>query len=135
MLLGSTDPLRRSEGFEFLRKSAKEGDADARNNLAYCYEFGIATAPDLKTAVGLYLQAAKAGNTDAMHSLGVLYSSGKGVQQDLNEGFNWMKRGCDGGDAPSCWSLGVMYLKGEGPQESSARLCLYWGRRQPQWSP
>lgn len=127
LFLGSLDPRRKSEGFEFLRKAAKEGDADGRDNLAYCYEFGIGTAPDLQAAVSLYRQAAKAGNPDAMHSLGLLYSSGKGVQRNPSEAFKWMKRACDAGDAPSCWGLGKMYLTGEGVAKNLVLAYTYIG--------
>ncbi len=126
-LLDSTEPKRKSEGLELLRKSAKEGDAEGLNSLAYCYEFGIGTAPDLQAAVGLYRQAAKAGDPDAMHSLGILYSSGKGVRRDLNEAFKWEKRACDLGDALSCWSVGVMYLTGEGVPKNVAFAYTFIG--------
>lgn len=127
LFLGSLDPRRKREGFEFLRKAAKEGDADGRDNLAYCYEFGIGTAPDLQAAVSLYRQAAKAGNPDAMHSLGLLYSSGKGVRRDPSEAFKWMKRACDAGDVPSCWGLGKMYLAGEGVAKNLVLAYTYIG--------
>ena len=127
LLLGSTEPMKKTEGFEFVRKSAKDGDADGLNTLAYCYQLGIGTEPDLKAAVRLYLQAAKKGNLDAMHSLGVLYSSGNGVPRDPSEGFKWMKRGCDAGDAPSCWSLGEMYLRGEGVPKNLVLAYSYIG--------
>lgn len=127
LLLGSLEPKRKSEGFELVRKSAKDGDVEGRSTLAYCYEFGIGVEPDLKAALRLYLLAAKSGNLDAMYRLGVMYYSGKGVQQDFKESFKWMKTGCDGGDAPSCWSLGSMYLRGDGVKRDLVLAYTYIG--------
>ena len=127
LLLDSPDPARQHEGFELLKQASAQGDPDGGNALAYCYEFGIGTAPDLPAALRLYETAANAGDPDAMHSLSMMYYEGKGVPQDFKRAFDWSQRGCEAGDSAACWSVGTLYAKGEGVPRDVVRGYAYLG--------
>ncbi len=57
------------KAFNYYKEGAEKNDAKAINNLAYMYENGVTSAPDLMKAKELYEKAANLGNEDAKINL------------------------------------------------------------------
>jgi TPR repeat protein len=55
---------------------AKQGNADAQNNLGAMYANGKGTSKDAKQAVYWYKKAAEQGYAGAQYNLGVMYANG-----------------------------------------------------------
>ena len=55
---------------------AKQGDADAQNNLGVMYEEGKGVSQDYETAVKWYTLAAEQGDADVQNNLGFMYEKG-----------------------------------------------------------
>src|SRR5438874_2518293 len=60
-----------------LYQKSIEGDSEAQNNLAFCYENGKGVKIDLKKAIHLYQKSAEAGNYNAQYNLAICYKTAK----------------------------------------------------------
>jgi TPR repeat protein len=120
ILLKSSDPARKSEGFAAIQHAAEKGNAKGMNALGYCYHKGSGVTPDLEQARRWYQAAADAGDPDGMHNLSVLYFTGQGVPQDRTRAFELNQKACDRGDRQSCATVASSYVLGEGTSRNYA---------------
>lgn len=98
----------------YWRLAAREGDADAMNNLAGAFALGDGCVKDLPLAIRIYRKAVDLGSTPAMHNLGWCYQVGEGVPQDFRQSVNLLKKAAKRGHGISIFHLGLAYCKGEG---------------------
>lgn len=105
-----------AEFFRLLRKSAEAGYDDAINRMGYCYEYGLATKPDISKAVEFYREAVLKGNKKGQFNLGRLYRTGKGVEKNIDEAVRLYKLSADQGNSNAQRVLGVLYEFGDGVQ-------------------
>jgi uncharacterized protein len=68
---------------------AKQGDADAQNNLGGMYAFGQGVPQDYKEAFKWFRLSAEQGQALAQYNLGVKYGDGQGVPQDYVSSHMW----------------------------------------------
>jgi TPR repeat protein len=111
------DQANRAEGLELfrqLRKSAEQGDAEARFHLGVCYENGSGVAKDEKEVVRWYRQAADQGHAIAQFNLGGCYATGSGVVKDEKEAVRWYRQAAQQGHAVAQFNLGQCYTNGSG---------------------
>lgn len=75
---------QRNEGLEWLRKSAEQGQVDAKTTYGIILMNGDAGSPrePAKAANEYLIPAANSGDTEAMNALGTLYQHGNGVAHD-----------------------------------------------------
>jgi TPR repeat protein len=71
------------EAVRYYGLAAAQGNADAQNNLGYCYQHGEGVAHDMVEAVRYYGLAAAQGNADAQYNLASCYERGEGVAHDV----------------------------------------------------
>ena len=71
-----------AEGFNWYRKAAEQGYADAQLNLSLMLHKGQGTAKNEVEAVKWYRKAAEQGDAHAQNNLGLMYDNGQGVTQD-----------------------------------------------------
>src|SRR5260370_39290454 len=71
--------------FETVKKSAKQGDAEAQIKVAGAYFQGEGVPKDYQQAVEWIRKAADQGNAKAQYDLGLFYRRGFGVQRELVE--------------------------------------------------
>ena len=116
---------RDNQNFRSYEKAAKEGDANAQNNLGDCYYFGRGVQQDYAKAVYWYEKSAEQGKAYAQNSLGVCYYFGRGVQQDYAQAVFWYEKSAEQGDADAQFMLGVCYDLGQGVQQDYAKA-VYW---------
>lgn len=99
--LGKGVPENEREAFNWLSKSAAQGNLDAMYQLGNLFTFGndaakLAVDPD-QEAAQWFFRAASAGHADAQYSLGLLFLAGKGVQKNDQEAMHWMQKAAQAG--------------------------------------
>lgn len=102
----------RSEVFEYLKKAADKGHADATSSLGDCYFYGHGTEKDQKKGVDCYILAAELGSLSGCFSAGNELLLGKIVKPDHPTAYRYLKKAADHGDERAMNSLGIMYLYG-----------------------
>jgi hypothetical protein len=75
--------------FQWYRKGAEQGVAEAQYNLGCCYANGKGVTKDDVEAVKWYRKAAEQNHAWAQSNLGALYGSGEGVAKDYMEAYKW----------------------------------------------
>ena len=108
-----------------LKQKAEQGDADAQNNLGYCYAKGDGVEKDLREAVKWYRKSAEQGDADAQYNLALCYHKGYGAEKDLREAVKWYRKSAEQGDALAQYNLGLCYFNGDGV-EKDLREAVKW---------
>lgn len=75
---------------EHFKRAAQNGHVGAVFEIAFQFERGIGTEPDLKRALRLYQLAAQSNHLNAQYNLAVLLSNGAGVEPDLPQAYFWI---------------------------------------------
>jgi hypothetical protein len=83
--------------FEKTKELAKEGDAEAQNNLGYMYLNGLGVEQNDAEALRWYTKAAEQGHAYAQFHLGVKYYNGEGVKQNDAEAVRWFTKSAEQG--------------------------------------
>ncbi len=122
----SSDSVRNA--FVRFRQMAKQGDADARYNLAIFFEEGMGTEPDLTQALYWYDRAASQGHIRAGYKLGMLYLSGPPHIQDMDKALAMLSKAADVGDINALYRLGLVHLDPQQPVYSEHRSIRYFRR-------
>ena len=97
---------------------AKQGDADAQNEVGRYYQNGIGVAKDDAEAVSWYRKAADQGHANAQDNLGWMYQNGLGVEQNYIEAVSWYRKAADQGHANAQNNMGWMYQNGLGVEQN-----------------
>lgn len=122
-------PQDHVKAFEWYKKAAEQGHAEAQAQLGYMYEVGRGVSIDSDKSFEWRRKAAEQGNGHAAYILGLRYASGKGVSEDLNMAVEWFKVAIknghdaqwdldnvrtriDGGDFP-CSQFGISFAHGQ----------------------
>lgn len=95
--------------FEFFRKAAEQGHAEAQYWTGRCYDFGEGTAADRVEAALWYQKAADQGNTAAQYRLSEFYENGYGVPRDPQAALAWFQKAAQQGDPVAQYKLGLRY--------------------------
>jgi TPR repeat protein len=74
---------------ENLIKLAKQGDANAQNDLGMAYWAGAGVDKDPALAINWLLRAAEQGLTKAQYKIGMVYKSEEGGGRDLIQAGAW----------------------------------------------
>lgn len=97
-----------------LRARAKQGDAEAQNELGSRYYEGRGVPQNDAEAVRWICLAAEQGYVVGQYNLGLMYFRGRGVSEDEAEAVTWYRRAAEQGYAPAQAALGYMYEYGAG---------------------
>lgn len=97
-----------------LHERAKQGDAEAQNQLGYCYAHGNGVAQDYSEAVRWYRKTAEQGHAEGQHRMGFCYENGRGIQQDYTEAVRWYRMAAEQGLAKAQIAISNCYLFGHG---------------------
>ena len=85
------------ECYEYLARSAAQGNPFGRLALARCYEVGALVPRDEVKAVDEYKDLARAGFGPAMRVLGRLYVSGNNIRKNIERGMRLLQTGAERG--------------------------------------
>jgi len=89
-MLGTGDAATAAKlSHRHFRNAAQRGHVGAVFEVAFQFERGIGTEPDVKRAIRLYQLAARSNHLNAQYNLAVLLSSGSGVDPDLPQAYFW----------------------------------------------
>jgi TPR repeat protein len=102
------------KAFEYYTLSARQGNAEAQNNLGFYYQFSEENVQDFEQAIYWYKLSANQLNTSAMNNLGYCYKTGTGCERDFFKAFSYFERASDAENASAQNNLGLCFWKGEG---------------------
>ncbi len=113
------------EAAKWYELAARQGLADAQNNLGVMLKDGQGVERDEAKAVEWFRRAAQQGNVLAQSNLGWMFHGGRGVEQNYDSAHYWYRKAAVQGHAAAQNNLGLLFRDGLGlPQDSdSAR---YW---------
>lgn len=111
----------------YLRKAAELGDADAQNQLGFCYYIGDGIEQNYEEAVKWFQKAAEQGNAKAQNHLGICYAEGHGVERHLAESIKWFQKAAVKGETRARYNLGFYYDGGFG-MEVDHYMAAFWYR-------
>ncbi len=77
---------------------AKQGHADAQNNLGEMFYNGLGVVQDFKTAVKWLTLSAEQGYAGAQNNLGGNYYNGQGVPENMVYAYMWVNIAVSSGD-------------------------------------
>ena len=75
---------------KWVRRAAKQGNAEAQYSLGLMYNHGEGVPQDYQKALKWYRLAAERGHAPAQNNLGVMYDDGDGVPQDYIQANKWL---------------------------------------------
>ena len=107
-----------------ISNAAKQGDADAQNNLGLMYVKGNGVPQDYYEAAKWFRKAAEQGHADAQNNLGFMYQNGEGVTQDYAKTVKWWLKAAEQGHAYAQYNLGLIYSSGLQDYAEAARWLL-----------
>jgi hypothetical protein len=105
---------------------AKQGDADAQNEVGRYYQNGIGVAKDDAEATSWYRRAADQGHANAQDNLGWMYQNGLGVAQNYVEAVSWYRKAADQGHANAQNNVGWMYQNGLGVTQDETEAVKWY---------
>ncbi len=105
---------------------AKQGDADAQNEVGRYYQNGIGVAKDNEEAVRWYRKSAEQGNVYAQDNLGWMYQNGFGTEKNEAEAVIWYQKAADQGNANAQNNLGWMYQNGLGVFQNYSKAVKWY---------
>jgi len=97
---------------EQLVQKAKNGDAEAQNNLGWCYWAGSGVDQDYEKAVYWYEKAASQDNAMAQYNLAICYGNGYGVAKNIKESVKWFGKSADKGNSEARYQYALYLLNG-----------------------
>jgi serine/threonine protein kinase/TPR repeat protein len=129
----SGQQVDKGQGFEWFKRAAQAGDADAGTIVGGCYLRGDGTPKDEDEGIRILLPLAKLGVPHAKTLIGQCYYNGSGQFAKLSQSErgrmakSFFEEAILAGDWSACGHLGVMYEVGQGvPKDwkQAARLYL-----------
>lgn len=108
-----------------LQNMAKDGNAQAENQLGLLHATGRAGKTNYVEARKWFEKAADGGLAEAQSNLASLYLRGQGVPQSFVEALHWYRKAAEGGLAQAQYTLGWMYAHGKGI-EPDTKQAQYW---------
>ena len=129
----SGQQVDKGQGFEWFKRAAQAGDADAGTIVGDCYLHGNGTPKDEDEGIRILLPLAKLGVPHAKTLIGQCYYNGSGQFAKLSQSErdrmakSFFEEAILAGDWSACGHLGVMYEVGRGvPKDwkQAARLYL-----------
>lgn len=109
-----------AQAAQWYEKAAQGGDAQAENQIGYCYQLGIGVPVDLARALHWYQLAAASGLPAAKVNLGVAFLRGFGVRADPAFAAQLFREAAAGRDGRGASYLGDLYFLGNGVPQSMA---------------
>ena len=91
---------------------ARDGDADASYNYAYCLRYGFGVPRDLEKAKSFFAFAREADNGEALYNLAVMHIHGEGVKKNYRKAYEYMRASAEKECIEAQLYLGMLYTTG-----------------------
>ncbi|MBR0315581.1 MAG: SEL1-like repeat protein [Synergistaceae bacterium] len=114
------------KAFYWYSKAAEQGWADAQNQLASMYYYGLGVNKDYKKAFEFYMKAAEQNNSAGMYNIATMYLHGQGVEQNYKKAIEWYVKATEIGNQGAINNLGTMYLNGIGVEKNYKKALEYF---------
>lgn len=118
-------PINYKEAIKWYRKSAIQGNYEAKYSLELCYKNKFGVPDDYQEAIRFFKEAAEQGDVLGQIELGKLYLKGNGSQNDYIEAEICFSKAANQGYAEAQFELGKLHLKGLGVQQSYSKA-FFW---------
>ena len=102
---------RHSEAAALFSELARDGDAEAAFDYAFCLEFGLGVAEDQSAAASFYRFAVEI-IPEASYNLAVMHLHGTGVPRDYRRAYSYMRDAARAGVIEAQLYLGVAHTMG-----------------------
>lgn len=99
------------KAFYWLSKSAKNGNAEAENDLGIMYDYGQGIFENADSAYFWYYKAAEKCLVQAQNNLARLYFLGKGVEVNFQKSYAWASIAYDNGSAMAERGMNILKEK------------------------
>lgn len=110
-----------AEAAAWYELAARQGLAEAQNNLGVMLKDGQGVERDEAKAVSWFRRAARQGNVLAQSNLGWMFHGGHGVEQCYDSARHWYRKAALQGHAAAQNNLGLLFRDGLGlPQDSDS---------------
>jgi len=86
-----------TEAVKWFKKAAEQGDGEAENCLALCYDNGEGVEKDSYKAFELYKRSAEHGYATGQNNLAICYKLGDGCEQSWDKAKEWAMKAAKGG--------------------------------------
>ncbi|RIB14224.1 hypothetical protein C2G38_1674245 [Gigaspora rosea] len=113
-IFSNRDITENEEALKHYLKSANDINSDIKNDIGWCYEYGIRIAKDEKKAYEWYFKAAIENSFCGQNNLGWCFEKGIGVVKDERNAFEWYFESAKGGNSSGQNNLGRCYEIGIG---------------------
>ncbi len=91
--------------FFFAKRAAKEGNVQAKYDLAMIYAIGQGVQKDARKAFNLFHEAARKGHVEAKYCMGVNFEKGLGVRKQHELAQYWFKLAAKAGHSKASTKL------------------------------
>jgi TPR repeat protein len=132
--LGWGVPQDERKAFGWMRKSAKQGYADAQDRLAWMFSseldgldsiaYGVRC--DVAESTRWWRKAAEQGHARAQEMLGISYREGVGVPKDFAQSAFWLRKAAEQGDRLAQCELGDLYAQGHGVPKDDEQAEIWY---------
>ena len=117
------------KAFDWFKRGAEAGSAEAMESLGIAYLNGTGTIPDVEEAERWLIKAAENGNVSAMNKLAVVYVDGDFGGKNVAKAIEWWVKAAEhenGGDSYAMINLGRTYRDGAEGVEKDIDKALEW---------
>jgi hypothetical protein len=115
---GQGVPKDLDKAYQFLRRAADQGHAEAQNAVGVFHYNGMGSAKkDPAEAARWYRKGAEQGLAKAQNNLGLMLVAGDGVKQDEAEAAKWFRAAAEQGFANGQYNLGMSLRDGHGVEK------------------
>ncbi|MDH2998852.1 hypothetical protein A1D22_03145 [Pasteurellaceae bacterium LFhippo2] len=97
--------------FDWFKRAAEKGSANAQTNLAIYYFHGLLGRNDYVKAREWFEKAALQNDVQAQQNLGILYRYGLGGEENWIQAEKWLKLAAEQGNAPAQRKLAELYTE------------------------
>jgi TPR repeat protein len=111
--------------FDEAETQAKQGDAEAQNQLGLLHAAGRRGTTNYTEAFKWFREAANQGHANGQTNLANFYLKGVGVPQNYLEAFKWYQKAAEQGNVGAQQLLAWMYANGKGV-EQNFKEALKW---------
>ena len=111
-----------SEIYDWYKKAAQDNYPDAIFKVGECWEKGIGTVVDKRTALDWYEKAAEEKHLGAMLKLAVHYED----EKKMKKAVKWYEKAAYAGDSDAMVKAGMFYMQGVGVKRDTFKAAAFF---------
>jgi TPR repeat protein len=120
-------PLDESAAFQWIKRSAIQGNPRGQHALGTLYGNGQGTPKNLKLALECFELAAAQGDSESQEDIGNAYQFGLGVRKNNALAATRYRKAAEAGNASAAYNLAYMYDAGRGMRRDYTEALKWYG--------